>query len=53
VTTTPAAAGNADIALAAPSGSTTVKRAFQFLQSEQVFAKAGFVGPFRPRARLL
>ena len=42
VTTSPGAAGNADIALTAPSGSTTAKHAFQFLQSEQVFAKAGF-----------
>src|SRR5579863_4852347 len=42
LTTTPSTAGNADIALAAPSGSTTVKHAFQFLQAEQVFAKAGF-----------
>ncbi|HSC44278.1 MAG TPA: IPT/TIG domain-containing protein [Candidatus Acidoferrum sp.] len=34
--------GNVDIAVNTPNGSATAKRAFQYLQSTQVFAKAGF-----------
>ena len=34
--------GDVDIAVNTPSGATTAKRSFQYLQSEQVFAKAGF-----------
>lgn len=33
---------NADVSVTAPSGKCTLPHAFQFLQSEQVFAKAGF-----------
>lgn len=42
--TTPvaSAAGKADITISAPSGNTKAPSAFQFLQSEQFFAKAGF-----------
>jgi IPT/TIG domain-containing protein len=34
--------GKADLSISAPSGSTTAKLSFQYLQSDQVFAKAGF-----------
>jgi len=34
--------GIVDIAVNTPAGSVTVTRAFQYLQSEQIFAKAGF-----------
>jgi len=42
VTAPAGSAGKADIALATSSGSTTSKQSFQYLQSAQVFAKAGF-----------
>ena len=42
LTTPSGLAGKADLTLTSPSGSTTVKQAFQYLQTEQVFAKAGF-----------
>jgi len=34
--------GKVDLALSTSSGSTTAKLSFQYLQSEQIFAKAGF-----------
>jgi len=34
--------GNADVTVTSSAGSTTSPRAFQYLQSEQVYAKAGF-----------
>lgn len=42
--TTPVAAGSgkADVVIAAPSGTTTAAGSFQFAQSMQFFAKAGF-----------
>jgi DNA-binding beta-propeller fold protein YncE len=42
VVTPPGAPSNADVSITAPSGKFTLPHAFQFLQSEQVFAKAGF-----------
>src|SRR5258708_1151281 len=42
VTSPPGSAGIADVAVNLPSGTTTLKQSFQFLQSEQVFSKAAF-----------
>jgi hypothetical protein len=42
VVTPPGTPASADVSVTAPSGKFTLPHAFQFLQSEQVFAKAGF-----------
>jgi IPT/TIG domain len=40
--TPPGVAGNADISITAPSGSTTAARSFQYLASAQSYSKPGF-----------
>lgn len=42
VLTPPGTAGTVGVSVSTPSGTFTLPRSFQFLQSEQVFAKAGF-----------
>ena len=42
VTTPAGSAGKANVSVTAPSGSATAKLAFQYLDSAQVFTKAGF-----------